>query len=265
MARRPYIGITDFETGDQVTEIGDYFATLPCADRYRMMAGVMISYKSFHGLPTSWTAFWPSKERLATIFVPHPLVFNTIHYADYDAITRLDDLLSVVEMCGEHLHAIQLDMVWPDEKMVRGLTKRFPTLDVVLQVSSRAIELEDNCAENVARRVAGYAASVDYVLLDCSMGTGKSMDALHLSEFAETIIRRAPGVSRAFAGGLGPNTLGLVRPLVERFAHVSIDAQSRLRPSGSAKDPIDWQMARDYLRAAVELQNLVWRELPEDQ
>jgi hypothetical protein len=45
----------------------------------------------------------------------------------------------------------------------------------------------------------------------------------------------------------------LVDPIIQEIPWVSIDAQSKLRPSGSALDPIDWTMARDYIEKASQL------------
>ena len=55
------------------------------------------------------------------------------------------------------------------------------------------------------------------------------------------------------AGGLGPETMHLVDPIVKEFPDVSIDAQGRLRPSESALDPVDWNTAGAYIIKALEL------------
>ena len=55
------------------------------------------------------------------------------------------------------------------------------------------------------------------------------------------------------AGGLGPDTLHTIQPLIDEFPDLSIDAQSRLRPSGNAMNPIDWGMAKSYLINALKI------------
>ncbi len=45
----------------------------------------------------------------------------------------------------------------------------------------------------------------------------------------------------------------VVRDLSREQIPVSFDAQSKLRPSGDAMDPIDWDMAETYLRNAAAL------------
>ena len=83
------------------------------------------------------------------------------------------------------------------------------------------------------------------------MGKGLGMDAMGLRFFAWAVRERFPLLGIAAAGGLGPDTLNLVEPLVREFLNISIDAQGKLRPSGSALDPIDWKMAAKYIVRAV--------------
>jgi hypothetical protein len=106
--------------------------------------------------------------------------------------------------------------------------------------------------------MATYKSLPSAVLLDRSMGKGKGMDAEVLLKFAHAWQKTYPGSQTMgpeliVAGGLGPSTMNLLEPIVRVFPDVSIDAQGRLRPSGDALDPIDWDMAEDYLRAALEL------------
>ena len=91
------------------------------------------------------------------------------------------------------------------------------------------------------------------MLLDKSMGRGLGMDAVGLIPFAQAIRGRFPDLGLVAGGGLGPDSIGLVKPLVKEFPDLSIDAQGKLRPSGNALDPIDWDMAGAYLVNACQL------------
>ena len=73
------------------------------------------------------------------------------------------------------------------------------------------------------------------------------MDATELLSFARIISATFPEIGIGVAGGLGPDTIQLVKPLAEEFWDLSIDAQGRLRPSGNALDPINWDMAARYI------------------
>lgn len=81
------------------------------------------------------------------------------------------------------------------------------------------------------------------------------MDAESLIPFVMMIRKKFPTLGIGAAGGLGPETLQLVKPLVKVLPEISIDAQGRLRPSGNALDPIDWNMAKRYIIEAHKLFN----------
>jgi len=79
------------------------------------------------------------------------------------------------------------------------------------------------------------------------------MKADELLPFARAIKKSFPALGIGAAGGLGPVTIGLVKPLVKEFPDLSIDAQGQLRESGSILDPVDWDMAGVYLAQAIRL------------
>ena len=255
--RIPYIGITDFETTGQVLRMVNLFEearegiSLP-AER-RLMVGVMISFKTLMGVPSKWTLAWLPKEKIAGVFIEHPAVFNTLHYADFDGATELEHLRLAANFGGANMHAIQLDMIWPSPDLVRSFREEFPHIAVVLQVNARALEQIDEDPEALVSRLKGYGSSIDFVLLDKSMGRGKGMDAGGLLPFAEAVDSSDLDIGLSTAGGLGPDSLHLVASLVERFPDSSIDAQGQLRPSGNALDPIDWLRAGKYLTEALEM------------
>ncbi len=126
-------------------------------------------------------------------------------------------------------------------------------MGVILQLGRDAIEQVNNDPKEVAERLLGYDGIVQYVLLDKSMGGGLGMDADGLLPFARKIRESFPDLGIAAAGGLGPTSTDLVKPLVKEFPSISIDAQGKLRPSGSMLDPIDWNMAETYLIEALKI------------
>lgn len=128
-------------------------------------------------------------------------------------------------------------------------------MEIVLQIGANAIAAEDNDPVQVVNRLSLYKDVVHRVLLDKSMGRGLGMDAEGLLPFAREIKNRFPEIGLGAAGGLGPNSIHLVEPLVAEFPDLSIDAQGQLRPSGNAMDPIDWIMAAGYLMSALRLFN----------
>ena len=252
----PYIGITDFTKVEEVWKMLDVFNKHPRFDSKRELhVGVMMSYKTLNGIPTKWSGAFPSNRSIADIFVSTGAVFNCLHYADYDRSEGFaKDLMRAISYGGFLLDAIQLDMVWPNPTVIgEALTESLAPVEVILQVGKNAIEAVNNDPEAVVKRLESYEGVFHRVLLDKSMGKGLGMDANTLLPFARLIRERFPKIGIGVAGGLGPNTMELVRPIVEEFPDVSIDAQGRLRPSGNALDPIDWDMAKVYLERAIKM------------
>ena len=156
----------------------------------------------------------------------------------------------VAAYCGPYLDAIQLDMIWPDPKELEAF-KKDHHFEMILQVSETSMSL---CADNpisVAEKISKeYQDLVSYVLLDCSLGKGVEINVPFIEGYIEAILAKNHGINIAVAGGLGPGTVKLVESLVRKY-RVSVDAQSQLRISRNAKDPIDWPRANQYMYESI--------------
>ena len=251
----PYIGITDFKTVDQVRHMIAVFEANRLqsaikADR-KLMVGVMMSYKTLNHIPSKWAAVWPTSQEIGDIFIDHPLVLNALHYADFDGQTQALHLQTAAFYGGKHLHAIQLDMIWPDPDMIYEFLQGDPGFGIILQVNALALEKVGNDPASLIRQLRRYKGLVSVVLLDKSMGKGMGMDAEGLLPFARAIAGSDLGFGLAAAGGLGPDTLHLVEPLLREFPTLSIDAQGKLKPGGDPLQPTDWDLASAYLIKAL--------------
>lgn len=251
----PYVGITDFMTLSQVEDMQVVFKTnLRPGSKRKLHVGVMTSYKILHEMATKWSKAFPLKEEIASIF-GSPQAYNCLHYVDYEDHNCVwKDLSQAISYGGANINALQLDMIWPDPWDIRdGVKTSGKKVEVILQVGMKAIEEADNDPDVVIQWLKRYNGFIDRVLLDMSMGRGVSMNTEVLMPFAKAISRKLPELGLVVAGGLGPNTIGLVEPLVQKFPDISIDAQGKLRPSGSALDPIDWGFAEKYLVEALKI------------
>ncbi|MDP2629601.1 MAG: hypothetical protein Q8P45_02780 [Candidatus Harrisonbacteria bacterium] len=252
----PYIGICDVASAQQARLLAEQFAGykkyFSALRERRLMLGLMMSYKTLNGLETKWAKVFPPKEKIAGIFIKHPEVVNTLHYADYDGISVEKSLKEAAHWGGPHLQAIQLDMIWPEASAIQLLLRK-NDIKVVLQVSGRALDAIEGDRQTLIRRLKQYQDLVSVVLFDKSMGRGLGLDAEGLRPFIRALVDSNLGMKVAVAGGLGPESLNLVRPLVKEFPDLSIDAQGRLRLTGSAMDPINEDLAVLYLKRAVEL------------
>lgn len=249
-----YIGIIDFMNFGQVQDMLKVFdANRPSGSNRKLHVGVMMSYKTLYGIETRWSKAFPPKEEIANIFSSDETM-NCLHYADYEAVDIFQSLCEAIHYGGIGIDALQLDMVWPDPGYVANATHASrKRLEVILQVSKRAFEEANDDPQEVVERLRDYEGVVQRVLLDRSMGRGLGMDSAELIPFARAIKEAFPDFGLVVAGGLGPDSIGLVEPLIREFPDVSIDAEGRLRPSGSALEPIDWSLAAEYLTRALHL------------
>ncbi len=115
LIRFPYISITDFTSPEQVWNMLSVFRNNSKPGRevhYKLGIGVMTSYKKLNDIPTKWSVAFPSKKRIADIFVSAGRstdywLFNTLHYADYEGIDVLNNLLKATELGGKNMNALQ--------------------------------------------------------------------------------------------------------------------------------------------------------------
>jgi len=248
-----YIGITDFVNAAQSQIMLDFFERKKGELAIKLMVGIMTSYKMLNGVPTKWAKAFPNANTIKDIFIEHKSALNTVHYADYDGIDFFENLSRVISLGSPHLHAIQLDMIWPDPQTIINIKSNHPELLIILQINTRSFEQVENDLHKMLEKLKKYENCLSHVLLDRSMGRGIGMESDRLRPVIEYLKREMPDLNIAIAGGLGPETIYLAGPLIKEFPDLSIDAQGRLRPSGSALDPIDWSMAKEYVRKALRI------------
>jgi hypothetical protein len=257
MSHIPLIGITDFTDFEQVLAMHRVLQQHSASVflKRRLHVGVMMSYKTLHGIPSRWQNIFPSKEKIPGIFASDE-VFNCLHFADYDGHPELwKSLIKAITFGGVGINAVQLDMIWPSPDDIARAVYRFPRqkIEVILQVGRNAFEAVLDDPKILVKKLEPYESVISRVLLDKSGGRGEPMDADRLLPFLRAIKENFPDLGLVVAGGLGPDTIHLLEPIITEFPDISIDAQGRLRPSGSAMEPIDWEMARKYVEKALEL------------
>lgn len=254
-----YVGITDFMSRQHALEMAKILAenTKVMKTPPVLMVGIMMSFKTLWDIPNKWMPIWPAKERLDNIFPEYdtPGVLNTLHYADFEDHSAwpteqnlFQSLFRAMDFARNNLHAIQLDMTWPDPGHIANAvhaTRR--CIQVILQIGRKAFAEAENNPEVVVEMLGDYNEVIDGVLLDQSMGEGKLMQPAELIPYIDAIKRFHPKMHVAVAGGLGPDTISVLDPLLQVFPDLSIDAQGALRKNKNAMDPIDWFMASRYL------------------
>lgn len=252
---KQYIGITDFASFGEVEAMLKVFNnSKPFSCERLLHIGVMMSYKTLNNIPNKWENVFPKKENLASIFASTE-AYNCLHYADYNNEPNLEEnLKKAISYGGPNLNALQLDMPWPDPYEIFKALEDLPNqLEIILQIGQNALDAVGNNPLEMAQKLSEYKGVIHRVLLDKSMGRGLGMDAKSLIPFAKAVQFNFPEIGIVVAGGLGPQTMHLVQSFIKEFPDASIDAQGRLRPSGNAMDPIDWELASEYLIRANQM------------
>ena len=251
----PYVGVTGFMSRAEVSEA---LAMIPEGSTHRLMVGVLVSSKTFAGLPNKWPGRYPKKDVIADIFIDDPRALNLIHYNTDNRDQLNHELVDITRFVGaERFDGFQINMRWPCATELRNYQRIFPDKLIVMQVGGGALEdvrrighlggLFYLCYDH--RACCSWI--VDSILIDPSGGKGLPLNAEegaeHLRDVRNHYHMKEVGIG--IAGGLGPETLHLVEPLLREFPDLSIDAEGRLR-TPKPEDALDLNAMRVYLTKA---------------
>jgi len=248
----PYIGITGFSKSEEVSAALQVF---PQNGNRKLMVGVLATYKSLRDIPMKpkWAKQTPHPSTIAGLFPNDERAVNLVHFSTEEGqeSSVLADMLKIHELAGPNFHGFQLNVAWPqinqldDYRAAMGWDYR-----IVLQLGQKAVEAAGGTAQSVVDMLYHYAGIVDDVLFDPSGGLGKSFDTERAREFLSSIAEQGWDIGLGVAGGLGPDSLNLVEPLIADFPNLSIDAQGRLR---NADNDLDLNAVNAYLVKALQL------------
>lgn len=239
----PYIGVTGFMSKAEVFEA---LAVVPAESFRWLMVGVLMSSKTLNGQQNKWPGRYPKKEAIANIFIDDPRVLNLIHYSTDEPESLLSQLLLITRIVGqENFDGFQFNIAWPPISEIRDYRKAYPDKYLLLQIGGRTMA-EAKSPERFAELVEAYWM-IDAVLIDPSGGKGVPLDAVACREYLCEANRF--GLDLGVAGGLGPDTLDLLDPLIEEFPGLSIDAEGRVR-TPQPEDKLDLCALRTYVSRA---------------
>ena len=264
-----YVGICDVLDPNEARAMADELREHRNDENRKVMIGVMAGHFTLRP-DAEWgegqRAVFPTREEMANGFTDDPDVFNTVHFADLyrprEKQTLFEDLELVVEYSGDHLHAIQLDVTWPEVDDIDRFKDKHRDIAVVLQLGEAAFDMVEHDPQKMVDELDKYGDSIDYVLLDLSMGKGRAMQAEELMGALQLIRQELPGLGMAVAGGLGPESVHLLEPITKEFPDISIDAQGRLKPTDAPLDdrghitskvPADLERSITYIRQSCAI------------
>ena len=248
MKKKPYVGVTGFMSSEEVTEtLKDIdFKT---ANRL-LMVGVLASSKTIQGIKNKWPNRYPPLHEIGNIFVKNDDCLNLIHYNTKDPDKLLTQLIMVSDAVNDNFDGFQLNIAWPPPQILENYKSLYPCKQIVLQIGGGAFEEAGNMPAWVANKVAEYVGIVDYILLDPSGGLGQPSDPLKAREYLDELSRYEKEIGLGVAGGLSPNTLHLLEPLLQVYPSISIDAEGKLR---NEQDHLDVAITRKYIQQSLHM------------
>lgn len=248
--RPQLIGVTDFASSKEVGQALKIFEKfLPLGLLLRMHVGVMTNRRMLNGEPGLYTNIWPKPQQFKKIFIEHPLVYNAVHYVGSvtDSGKFLNDLNRIVEYGGSNLNAIQLDTALPDVETLKEFRRNNPHVDIILQIGRSIFEEVKNEGKMV-NKLKPYQDSVEYLLLDLSMGEGLPLNPKFLVPYVETLKIGLPNMMLIVAGGLGLEAANdSTAELFKRYPNIGVDAQRHMHIDSDPKKPLDMRNVENYL------------------
>lgn len=265
----PYVGITGIVTPDDLDTVKECVCTLhnkcptvPGGDpSHRLMAGVLVSYKTLNGRPTT-------NRRYPKIEVVNDLLDGCLGYGafpvvHYNTQSKGEDFAREMEQLVKllpHMRGLQLNVVCPDPETVRSFTSGVgQRVEVILQINHTSLVKSAIAPAKVGHPceyAMGYVG-ISHALIDASGGNGKLFDPRTTDTITETLYQlKCLGVRLGLAGGLGPDCglalndlkVGLMGfdgdPDIE-LTELSFDAESRVRVP--VPDPIEGEKYQDML------------------
>lgn len=245
---RPYIGVTGFMSYREVQILLDQDLSITTMDKL-LMVGVLASSKTLAGMKNRWPMRYPLVSQLGSVFLRFKNALNLIHFNTDTPECLVEQLAILSRLSGPDLHGFQLNMRWPDPRLIEEHRKKCEQHVIVLQVGGQAFRMIDNSGKVLVQKLKEYRGLVDYVLLDKSGGVGIPLDANFLVRHIHAIREAELPFRVGVAGGLSAENIGLIDPLVKVFEGLSFDAEGNLRDEN---DHLDLEKARAYVRAARE-------------
>ena len=143
---------------------------------------------------------------------------------------------------------LQLNVAWPNPKLLEKIISRFPRMQIIQQLSARA--MNGLTPEDITKKLLDYEDLISYVLIDPSGGRGVSLEIEKSLEIYKTISKGMRNVTLGFAGGLnGENVHDVVTSIGRALGHnlFCIDAEGGLRDVGEDVDDLNMRKTKKYI------------------
>lgn len=247
----PYIGVAGLSTRHQAEAL---IAQVPPNHSRSLALGVLVSERTLCGQQNSMPHLFPPVESLRKLLVSHNGVLSTVHFGTRGYDTLAEQLLALIKIAGPNLGAVQLNLAWPSPDQLHRLDEMVEVHgcarpNLILQIGREAQKLRGGPSA-MARRLRTYEGLIDAVLIDTSGGSGTLFDLEHSAELLDAVRCAVPWIGVGLAGGIGPDNLERLIPLLRRCPDLSIDSQKLLR---TPDDHLDIEAACLYTSRAFRM------------
>jgi len=246
---KPYIGVTGCMSNQEVEHLLRLMPE-PIDPPQLLMVGVLVSSKTMAGGKNKYPNRYPGMNDVYRIFPDHGPALNLVHYNTQEPDTLYEQLMQMTDWWRYRINGFQLNVAWPDPRIIKRYVTACPTKDIVLQVGGHAFEMIGNSPTHLVERVKEYQGLIKCVLLDPSGGHGTLLDMARMIGYLDVLYASKVDIGIGIAGGLCAETLDHVAPLIKGFPGLSIDAEGRLR---DGDDHLDLVKAEAYVQKALAL------------
>lgn len=244
----PYIGVSGVTSKQEVEHI---LKMVPKQHPYRLMLGVLASFKTLQGRTHSQPKRYPFATQITRIFPNDPRVLNLIHYASRENRALHKQFETITSYGGPHIHGLQLNITWPYPKAMERYRITHQGKVVVLQINRECFASVNHDPGKLAKKLReDYSGLCDYILLDASGGLGLNMHLPTVRAYTEAISAETPYFQIGVAGGLCADSLGEIESLHDSDKPLCIDAEGKLRDQ---HDNLDLTKVNDYLTRAFQI------------
>lgn len=239
----PYIGITDFGARKEIERmLNEFKEHVPLGSNRRLRAGAILHWQKLYNDKANWLKIYPAKEAIAYILASRE-TYNCLQYVgDSRKYGFWKDLLRAILYGGVGINAVQLDMTWPDPNdIARGVETAGKEIEIILQLNSDVLR---DPQRGIVHKLKNYRGVIHRVFLN--------KDPHNLASLIEAIEEGLPGIGVVITGGLAPEGVSRLEPLIKKHPGLSIDAQGVYYPN-TGVCPISWDVTREYFVTAFKL------------
>lgn len=251
-------------TREQVRVATDFFKKNGEGSGCHLMVVATTSYASLKGRPSRLEHVRPSLEMFQLLFDEQPSVFNVLEYVDSDGSDNkyfqiFDEL---VKIGGPNMHALMLDMVWPDPAVVRDFAE-VTDIHLILKVGALAQDDVGYDPDAIAKQLMLYRNALDMVIFDPP--SRMDIDTAFIKALLYAVRAKCPNIAVGVDGGVGPKTAGRFETILSEFSNTTLVANRMLRRDNRPSEPVDLEKVLRYLSKAESLFERIGTSFPREK